>query len=538
MKKKFNLLFLLAMMGLVIVSRGAGAQEEVNIVPRPTMVRAEKGSFLLTPGTVINVTGGEEALPACRLFSDLLARSLGTPLEIRQGKKSLKKAINVSVDATLGEEAYTLVARERSVEIRGGSARGVFYAFQTLRQLLPAGVERGDPSASLEIRGVTIEDEPRFAYRGMMLDVARHFFPVEDVKTYIDMLALHKINRFHWHLTDDQGWRLEIKKYPLLTEVGSRRDETVIGKNTGQYDGIPHGGFYTQEEVKEIVQYAAERYITVIPEVELPGHAFAALASYPSLGCTGGPYKVATYWGVFNEVFCAGKEETFAFLEGVLDEVIALFPSEYVHIGGDECPKMRWKQCRACQARIKAEKLADEHELQSYFVKRIERFLNAKGRKLIGFDEILEGGISRTATVMSWRGTKGGLEAARLGNQAVMTPNSHAYFDYYQSKDTKNEPFAIGGFVPLEKVYELNPTEGLNEQEALLIQGAQANLWTEYISTISHVQYMVLPRMAALAEVAWTRQDQRSYDDFLKRAIVLTDRYTALGYNFARHLFN
>ncbi|MDR2414533.1 MAG: beta-N-acetylhexosaminidase, partial [Odoribacteraceae bacterium] len=458
-KKKFNLLFLLAMMGLVIASRDAGAQEEVNVVPRPTMSRVEKGNFLLTPSTVINVTGGAEILPACQLFSNLLARSLGTPFEIKQGKRNLKKAINVSVDTTLGEEAYALTVREKSVDIRGGSARGVFYAFQTLRQLLPVGIEKSNAVASLALRCVTIEDKPRFAYRGMMLDVSRHFFPVEDVKTFIDMLVLHKINRFHWHLTDDQGWRVEIKKYPLLTEVGSKRDETVIGKNTGKYDGIPHGGFYTQEEIKEVVQYATERYITVIPEIELPGHATAALTSYPSLGCTGGPYKVATWWGVFDEVFCAGKEETFTFLEGVLEEVLALFPSEYVHIGGDECPKKRWKQCRACQARIKEEKLADEHELQSYFVKRIERFLNSKGRKLIGFDEILEGGISRTATVMSWRGTKGGIEAARLGNQVVMSPNSHAYFDYYQSKDTKNEPYAIGGFVPLEKVYELNPTE-------------------------------------------------------------------------------
>ena len=536
--KKINLLFLPAMISLIIASRPAGAQEEVNVIPRPVKVQVEKGKFALTPATVINVIGDADVAPACRLFSDLLAQSIGTPLEIKTGKKEQRRAINVSVNPSLGEEAYTLDVRERSVDIAGGSARGVFYAFQTLRQLLPIGVEKGEAFASLDIRCMKIEDEPRFAYRGMMLDVARHFFSVADVKTYIDMLALHKMNRFHWHLTDDQGWRIKIEKFPLLTEVGSTRPETVIGKNTGRYDSIPHGGFYTREDIEEVVQYAAERYVTVIPEIELPGHASAALASYPSLGCTGGPYKVATWWGVFDEVFCAGKEETFAFLEAVLDEVIDLFPSEYVHIGGDECPKTRWKKCRACQARIKAEKLADEHELQSYFVKRIERFLNSRGKKLIGFDEILEGGISRTATVMSWRGTAGGIEAARLGNPVVMSPNSHAYFDYYQSRDTKAEPFAIGGFVPLEKVYSLNPTEGLNEQEARMVQGVQANLWTEYISTISHVQYMVLPRMAALSEVGWTPGEQRSYDNFRKRAIVLTDRYAALGYNFARHIFD
>jgi hexosaminidase len=370
----------------------------------------------------------------------------------------------------------------------------------------------------------------------MMLDVARHFFPVEDVKTFIDMLALHKINRFHWHLTDDQGWRIEIKKYPRLTEIGSTRPETVIGKNTSNYDATPHGGFYTQEQVKEIIQYAADRFITVIPEIELPGHASAALASFPELGCTGGPYRVATSWGVFDEVFCAGNEATFKFLEGVLEEVVALFPSEYIHIGGDECPKKYWKKCWKCQARIKAEKLANEHELQSYLVKRVERYLNAHGKKLIGFDEILDGGISPTATVMAWRGISGGIEAARLGNRAVMTPNSHVYFDYYQSRDTSEEPFAIGGYIPVEQVYSLDPTGGMNEQEARMIWGAQANLWTEYISTISHVQYMILPRVAALAEVTWTPQGRRDYSDFRQRAIILLDRYKALGYNFASHI--
>ncbi|MDR1414593.1 MAG: beta-N-acetylhexosaminidase [Odoribacteraceae bacterium] len=535
--KKFYILFLIAMNGLLVASCNAGVNE-VNIIPRPAALQVMPGSFSLTPKTVINVVAGtDELLPACRFFSALVERSLGIPLEITRGK-ARGKAINLTVDASLGEEAYTLIARKKSVDITAGSARGIFYAFQTLRQLLPAGVESGEAAPSISIQNVAIEDEPRLAYRGMMLDVARHFFPVEDVKTYIDMLALHKINRFHWHLTDDQGWRIEIKKYPRLTEIGSTRPETVIGKNTGNYDGIPHGGFYTREQIQEVVQYAADRFITVIPEIELPGHALAALAAYPELGCTGGPYNVATWWGVFNEVFCAGNEQTFAFLEGVLEEVIPLFPSEYIHIGGDECPKVRWKACRKCQARIKAEGLADEHELQSYFVQRMERFLNARGKKIIGWDEILEGGISKTATVMSWRGTKGGIEAAKLGNRVVMSPNSHAYFDYYQSKDTKNEPYAIGGFVPLSKVYSLDPTEGLDEQEASMIYGAQANLWTEYISDIRHVQYMTLPRMAALAEVAWTPQSLREYNDFLKRAIVLTNRYKSLGYNFATHLFN
>ena len=370
-----------------------------------------------------------------------------------------------------------------------------------------------------------------------MLDVCRHFFTVDEVKTFIDMLALHKLSVFHWHLTDDQGWRIEIKKYPELTKIGSQRKQTVIGKNTGKYDGTPYGPyFFTQEEIKDVIQYAADRYITIIPEIELPGHALAALATYPELGCTGGPYEVCQMWGVFPEVFCPGNEKTFEFWEGVLDEVAELFPGEIIHIGGDECPRDAWKKCKKCQARMKQENMKEEGELQDYTVHRIEGYLKEKGKRIIGWDEILEGDVSKTAIVMSWRGKTGGIKGAKRGNEVVMVPNDYAYFDYYQSKDVDKEPFSIGGFVDVAKVYSLDPTEGLTVEEGKKIIGVQANLWAEYITTFSHAQYMLLPRMAALAEVAWTPQADREYSNFLNRAKLLTQRYEALGYNFAKHI--
>ncbi|NLZ94438.1 MAG: family 20 glycosylhydrolase, partial [Bacteroidales bacterium] len=419
------------------------------------------------------------------------------------------------------------------------SEAGVFYGIQTLRKSINSN------NTNHTLAPVTINDSPRFGYRGMMLDVARHYQPVEFVKKFIDLLAMHNINRFHWHLTEDQGWRVEIKQYPKLTELGSERKETVIGRNTDEYDGKPHGGFYTQEEIKEIVAYAQERYITTIPEIDLPGHMLGALKAYPEYGCTGGPYEVATSWGVFDDVLCAGNEDTYTFLENILTEVMELFPSEYIHIGGDEVPKVRWEECPKCQSKINELGLKDddkhnkEHYLQSYLTARIEKFLNENGRRLIGWDEILEGELAPNATVMSWRGMAGGIEAAKMGHDVIMTPNSHAYLDYYQTADTEDEPLAIGGFVPVERTYSLEPAPtSLTEEQREHIIGVQANLWTEYISRSEHVEYMLLPRMAALSEVQWTQPKKKNYDNFLTRLPQLTDLYEREGYNYATHVYD
>ena len=379
----------------------------------------------------------------------------------------------------------------------------------------------------------------------MMLDVARHYEPVAFVKKFIDLLAMHNINTFHWHLTEDQGWRIEIKQYPKLTELGSMRKETVIGNNSPEYDGKPHGGFYTQEEVKEIVAYAQDRYITTIPEIDLPGHMMAALTGYPEFGCTGGPYEVATSWGVFDEVLCAGNEGTYTFLENILTEVMELFPAEYIHIGGDEVPKVRWEECPKCQAKIKElglksdDKHKKEHYLQSYLTARIEKFLNENGRRLIGWDEILEGELAPNATVMSWQGMGGGIQAAQMGHDVIMTPNTYVYFDYYQTSNTEDEPIAIGGFLPIEKVYSFEPApESLTAEQKGHILGAQANLWTEYIPTPEQAEYMLLPRMAALSEVQWTQPEKKDYDNFLTRLPQLTSLYERAGYNFATHVYD
>ena len=397
----------------------------------------------------------------------------------------------------------------------------------------------------MELPAVEIKDQPRFGYRGMRLDVGRHFFSMDEIKTYIDMMALHNINRFHWHLSEDQGWRIEIKKYPKLTEIGSMRKETVIGHNSGKYDGKPYGGFYTQEQAKEIVAYAAERYITVIPEIDLPGHMQAALAAYPELGCTGGPYEVWTQWGVSDNVLCAGNDQTIQFIKDVLAEIVEIFPSEYIHVGGDECPKVKWSTCPKCQARIKAlglksdNKHTKEERLQSYVIHEAEEFLNSKGRKMIGWDETLEGGLAPNATVMSWRGEAGGIEAAKQHHDVVMTPNTYLYFDYYQSKDTETEPMAIGGYLPIERVYSYEPMpKSLSPEEQKYIVGVQANLWTEYIPDFKQVQYMVLPRMAALSESQWCAPEKKNYEAFLQRVSRLVNIYAKNGWNYATHIFD
>lgn len=388
--KKVNFILLVAL-GFLLGGCAKEPNQAVNIIPQPQQLEVVDGGFSLTPKTVINVVKGADDLqPACTFLSKLVEKSLGSALEIKSGEVK-KDAVNIIVDASMKTDAYELIVTDKSVDVKGGSSKAVFYALQSLRQMLPVEIEKGEQMSKIRIQNVKIQDEPRFAYRGGMLDVCRHFFTVEEVKNYIDILALHKLSVFHWHLTEDQGWRIEIKKYPELTQVGSVRKQTVIGKNTGKYDGKPYGPyFFTQDQIKEIIQYAADRYITIIPEIELPGHALAALATYPELGCTGGPYEVCQMWGVFPQVFCAGNEKTFEFLENVLTEVAELFPSDIIHIGGDECPKDAWKKCKKCQKRIKKENLKNEEELQSYVIHRIEAFLKTKGKKIIGWETLYQ----------------------------------------------------------------------------------------------------------------------------------------------------
>ena len=446
-----------------------------------------------------------------------------------------KIVIKTRTDKNLEPEEYYLDTHKGRVEITAGSPAGIFRGRQTLAQIVA--------QCGKDLPGVRIHDKPAFAYRGAHLDCSRHMFTVEEVKEYIDILALHKLNVLHWHLTDDQGWRAEIKRYPKLTEIGSMRAETLVGHyGSNEYDGTPYGGFYTQDEMRDVVAYAAERFITVIPEIEMPGHASAALASYPELGCRGKdyPYKVQTTWGIFPEVFCAGNPETVTFLEGVLDEICDIFPSEYIHIGGDEAPRDEWEKCPKCQALMKEMGFTREAELQSYLITTVEKYLAGKGRKIIGWDEILDGGVSQSATVMSWRGAKGGIAAAKMGNDVVMTPNSYFYFDYYQTGDPKGngEPMAIGGNLPLRKCYAFDPFDQLNDDEKAHINGIQANLWTEYIATFDHVEHMVLPRLAALAEVAWGPDNRTEYDDFVNRIKTgLLPIYQERGYTYADYAF-
>lgn len=436
----------------------------------------------------------------------------------------------VAFDTLVPKGYYGLQVNKERITLQAPTAEGLFLGTRTLIQLLETSRTRSS------IACMNIIDHPRFGWRGMHLDVCRHFFPIEFVKKYIDLLARYKMNSFHWHLTEDQGWRIEIKKYPKLTEVGAWRSGSQIGPySRREYDSIPYGGFYTQEQIREVVAYAQARHINVVPEIEMPGHAMAALAAYPELSCTGGLFEVQRGWGVFEDVFCP-KEETFTFLENVLSEVMELFPSEYIHIGGDECPKERWKTCAHCQALIKEHGLKDEHGLQSYFIQRMEKFVNGKGRMIIGWDEILEGGLAPNATVMSWQGVEGGIAAAKAGQDAIMSPGSHCYFDHYQG-DPANEPLAIGGFTTVQKVYSYEPVPtGLSIKEAEHILGAQGNVWTEYILTSDHVEYMALPRMAALAEVVWSPKENRNEADFMNRLEVELSTLNAMNVNASKSI--
>ena len=508
-----------------------------SVIPQPVQMEVGRGVFDLDADTRIMLSN------PTNLEVQQLTESWARPIRATSGFNLLLVdtpddapsnmiTLRLSQDAPHPAEGYRLNVTSDAVTVEAKTPTGLFYGLQTLTQLL-----FGDHTSGWSVPIVQIVDAPRFAYRGMHLDVGRHFFPVAFIKKYIDLLAMYKMNKFHWHLTDDQGWRIEIKKYPKLTEIGAYRQETVMGKNFERFDrpyvgdGKPHGGFYSQEEVREVVAYARARYIDVIPEIEMPGHATAALAAYPEFACTDGPFDVPTTWGIFEDVFCP-KEETFQFLEDVLTEVIALFPSQYIHIGGDEVPKVRWQESEVAQEVISREGLADEDELQSYFIKRIESFLQAQGRRLIGWDEILEGGLAPDATVMSWRGMEGGIEAAREGHDVIMTPTSHCYFDYYQA-DPEQEPLAIRGLTPLEKVYSFEPVpEMLSAEDAEHILGAQGNVWTEYMATTDYVEYMVFPRMLALSEVVWSPPDLRNWEDFVQRLPDHLRYFDALGVNY------
>lgn len=528
--------------GLLASCQSSVEQADYQVIPMPHEIVAAQGSpFVLKSGVkILYPEGNAQMQRNAELLAEYLKTATGKDFAVEagtEGKNAIVLALGVD---NKNPEAYELKVAGEGVTVKGATEAGVFYGIQTLRKSLPVAV-----GANISLPAVDIKDAPRFAYRGAHFDTSRHFFTVDEVKTYIDMLALHNMNRMHWHFTEDQGWRIEIKKYPKLTEIGSKRSETVIGKNSGKYDGVPHEGFYTQEEAKEIVKYAAERFITVIPEIDIPGHMQAALASYPELGCTGGPYEVWKMWGVSEDVLCIGNDQSLKFLEDVFAELIEIFPSEYIHIGGDECPKVRWAQCPKCQARIKQlglksdAKHTKEERLQSYVISHVEKFLNEHGRQIIGWDEILEGGLAPNATVMSWRGEGGGIEAAKQHHDVIMTPNTYLYFDYYQSKDTDNEPLAIGGYLPVERVYSYEPMpKSLTPDEQKYIKGVQANLWTEYIPTFSHAQYMVLPRWAALAEVQWSAPEKKDYANFLFRLPRLIQWYDAEGYNYAKHVFD
>lgn len=513
-----------------------------EVVPMPLEINTtQQASFLLKSGVTVYYPAGNEKMQRnAEFLASYVKAQTGIELQVQAGEGGKGGIVLQLGLANDNPEAYQLKVDASQVVISSPSEAGVFYGIQTLRKAVDVA-----EGSNVELPAVEINDQPRFGYRGMMLDVGRHFFSMDEIKTYIDMMALHNINRFHWHLSEDQGWRIEIKKYPKLTEIGSMRKETVIGHNSGKYDGKPYGGFYTQEQAKEIVAYAAERYITVIPEIDLPGHMQAALAAYPELGCTGGPYEVWTQWGVSDNVLCAGNDQTIQFIKDVLAEIVEIFPSEYIHVGGDECPKVKWSTCPKCQARIKAlglksdNKHTKEERLQSYVIHEAEEFLNSKGRKMIGWDETLEGGLAPNATVMSWRGEAGGIEAAKQHHDVVMTPNTYLYFDYYQSKDTETEPMAIGGYLPIERVYSYEPMpKSLSPEEQKYIVGVQANLWTEYIPDFKQVQYMVLPRMAALCESQWCAPEKKNYEAFLQRVSRLIDIYAKNGWNYATHIFD
>ena len=546
MKRIFTLLVAALIVTATSCSRHIPSNGTIAIIPEPSKVEVCEGSFNLSPETAIVLHFEDAQLALATDFLNSVAMDVfGKALPIVNAEGAAQEnVINVHQNPSLHAEGYLLEVTPTAINVTASTAHGVFYAFQSLRQMMAPEALTEKYVGSVGVQAAKIEDAPHFQHRGVLFDVCRHFFTVDEVKTVIDMLAMHKMNRLHWHLTEDQGWRIEIKKFPLLTEIGSvRADSQVAGTHRvhgEKYEGKPYGPyFYTQDEIRDVVKYAADRFITIIPEVDMPGHMVAALASYPHLGCVGEGYKVRELWGISEEVMCIGKESTFEFVEGVLEEVLDLFPSEYIHIGGDECPRKAWKECPACQARMKKEHLKNEAQLQTYFNHRIEAFLQKHGRKMIGWDEVLEGGVSPTTTVMSWRGAKGGIAAAKAGNQVIMTPNTHCYLDYPQGADTTQEP-PFGErrpekphYLPLTKVYDIDPYDQLSEEEQQYIIGVQGNLWTEHVNTFDHAMYMFLPRTSAIAEVGWSypNKDFARYTNNLNN---LAKFYEAYGYNYAK----
>ena len=536
---------LIALCGILLVASCARPQEarEPQIIPQPAFIQTADGVFTIDRNTPIYIDEGDSALlRTVGFLNDKLSKAAGWTLNViaddplRHGNE---KGL-FWLDAGLPKEAYNLYINPDRVVVEFGSGAGAFYALQTLLQLLPDAIFADSVQHGVRwtLPCCDIEDAPRFPYRGMHLDCCLHFFDIPFLERYIDLMALHKVTRFHWHLTEDQGWRIEIKKYPLLTEKGQWRKETVVGSlASGVYDGKPYGGYYTQEEIKALIKYAADRYVTIIPEIEIPGHSLAAISCYPELSCgLEEHYETATRWGIFKQVYCT-KEETFKFLEDVFDEVIDLFPSELIHIGGDECPKASWKQCPHCQAMIKKLGLKDEYELQSWFIQRMEKYINSKGRQIIGWDEILEGGLAPNAKVMSWLGEEGGIKAAQQHHEVVMAPYPKYYLDYWQA-DPDSEPLAMGGPTLLRTMYEYNPIpEVLTPEEARYIIGVEGCVWTEYMPTPARVEYMAWPRMCAIAEAGWTKAG-KDWDGFTRRLETHLGRLDRLDVGYCRAFWN
>ena len=546
MKIRVKNIIAIGIIAMTLISCSGELQKaDYQIIPLPKNIteNTTEKPFILSKNICITYpTSQAELAKEANFLSEFLNEILGYSLKVEASDSFKTGAINLSIDPTVFTEkdSYKIIVNENNINIISSEASSAFFAVQTLRKSLPFDAK----GENIVMPAAEIYDYPRFGHRGMMLDVSRHIFDLDSIKEFIDVMALHNMNKFHIHLTDDQGWRIEIKKYPELTQIGAWRSGTKIGKSE-TYDTIRHGGFYTQEELRDLVQYAADRHIDIIPEIDLPGHQLAALATYPELGCTGGPYEVWRQWGVSDDVICAGNEDAMRFLEDVLTEVMDIFPSEYIHIGGDECPKVRWEQCPKCQAKIKELGFKDDDHfkaeayLQSYVMTRMEKFVENHGRKVIGWDEILEGGLGPNVTVMSWRSIDGGKEGAKQHHDVIMTPCSHLYFDYYQTDNTDDEPLAIGGYIPVSRVYEFEPIPSdLTEEEAKHILGPQANLWVEYIKNMSTVFYRILPRMDALTEVQWVSPEQKDYDSFRKRAYKMVELYDIKGWNYAKHIFD